>query len=394
MKKRNKKHTEHKKQKKYKTEKKLSIKKIKFYFALVIIFLWIFVGFKLYFLLNDNESANESVSIQTEEIIPEDLEEEEILEEEVDSPATIFFADYLYFLYSEYYDIIDVRAVDFIPEDEDLTENEKFYFVTIEKQLKYNSVFQLPFVSGMQKAVEDLPNSKKAKIIYNKKTNELKEYIGRKQVEHNIFKVTFKEFNNFETAKIQIATYHEKTSAELLKPPSFEIMKNYGYEFIKKQIKNKAKKIDYNNDKAICYADRYSSNPFKTGINQKCWNKKYKPYENDCANFVSQCLYAGGIKATKRWFPGSFYWIRTGSPKYRDTSGVSDYMQNIKRFYKTNYSAISAGGFICMIKESHVVFVASNDSITILFNGHTNDRKRVSFPHLDKNEVMYLNPNN
>ncbi len=385
-----------KKKKNHNKKNSTGLKKFKLYFSLVIILLWIFVGFKLYFLLNDKAPAGSIVSDQAEEIIPDSLEEEELIEEYIDSPATIFFKDYIDSLYSEYYDILEVRAIDFLPEDdeEELSGNEKFYFITVEKMLKYNSVFQLPFVSGMKKAVEELSNSKKAKKIYDKKTNELKEYIGKKQVEHNIFKVTFEELNNFENVKVQIATYHEKTSAELLKSPSFEVMQKYGYDFIKKSVKRKWKKIRYNNDKAICYADRYSSNPFKTGINEKRWNKKYKPYENDCANFVSQCLYAGGVKETKRWFPGSFYWIRTGSPKYRDTSGVSDYMQNIRRFYKTNYSAISAGGFICMIKESHVVFVASNDSITILFNGHTNDRKRVSFPHLGRNDVMYLNPNN
>ena len=57
-------------------------------------------------------------------------------------------------------------------------------------------------------------------------------------------------------------------------------------------------------------------------------------------------------------------------------------------------TAASEGGFICLIKESHVVFITSNDSITILFNGHTNDRKQVSFPHLHESEVIYLNPNN
>ncbi len=297
-------------------------------------------------------------------------------------------------MYSVYYDIINVRAVDFIPEDEEFTETDRFYFVTIEKQLKYSSVFQLPFVSGMKKAVDEMPSSKKAKSIYNKKTNELKEYIGKTQIEHNIFKVSFEELDNFENIKIQIATYHDKTSADLLKPPSFEKMLEEGYQYIRQGVKRKAKKIKYNNYKAICYADKYSSNPYRTGINEKRWNKKYKSYENDCANFVSQCLYEGGIKQTKRWFPESFYWIRTGSPKYANTSGVSNYMQKIQRFYKTNYSGISAGGFICLIKESHVVFVSSNDSITILFNGHTNDRKRISFPHLKTSDAMYLSPNN
>ncbi len=377
---------------KYTQKKMPAIKKVKLAFILFIVSLWVIVAFKFFFLFKDDSTLKNLLSNKTEEEIPVEEIEEEI--ELVESPALIFFTEYINEMYSDYYNILDVRAVEFVPEDEEFTDMDKFYFVTIEKKLKYTSVFQLPFVSGMKKAVEELGNSKKANRIYNKKTNELKEYIGKKQIEHNIFKVTFEELDNFEKIKIQIATYHDKTSAELLKPPSFEQMIKDGFSYIKQSLRTDPKKISYNNYKAISYSDRHSSNPYKTGINKRCWNKNYKEYENDCANFVSQCLYAGGLKETSKWFPGSFYWIRTGSPKYANISGVSNYMQKIKKFYKTNYSGLSAGGFICLIKESHVVFVSSNDSVTVLFNGHTNDRKRISFPHLNQSEAMYLTPNN
>ncbi len=386
----NNKHKRKRKNSKKKQEQKSFVEKIKISFVAIVTILWVIVGIQLYIILKDRNSEELNTNeTESGEVIPETLEEEY-----VESPATIFFTDYIIDLYSDYYDIISVRAIDFIPEDEEFKENDKFYFVTIEKQLKYTSVFQIPFVSGMKKAVDEFPNSKKAKRMYNKKTNELKTYIGKKQIEHNIFKVTFEELDNFENVKIQIATYHDKIPAETLKPPSYDYMVKDGYNFIKSTRKNKNKKISYNNDKAIRYADKYSSNPYKTGINQNHWNDDFKPYDNDCANYVSQCIYAGGMKKTSKWFPGSFYWIRTGSPKYANISGLTNYMQRIGKFYRANYSAVSAGGFICLIKESHVVFVSSNDSITILFNGHTNDRKRISFPHLPKTDAIYLNPNN
>ncbi|HCY95068.1 MAG TPA: hypothetical protein DHV15_06080 [Treponema sp.] len=259
--------------------------------------------------------------------------------------------------------------------------------------MKFNSVYQLPFVAGMKKAVEYFKDNKKALNQYNKRTTELKKYIGKTQIENNIFKITFTEKDNFENIKIEIATYHTKIDAFSLKPPEPEVLMQNGFDFIKYHVNTNSKKIDYNNAAAVIYANKYTSNPLNMSSDISVWNPEYKTYDNDCANYVSQCIYAGGISPTAAWYPESMIWIRTGSPRYT-SSGITDYMQQKKIFYSTNYSAASEGGFICLIKESHVVFITSNDSITILFNGHTNDRKQVSFPHLHESEVIYLNPNN
>lgn len=58
----------------------------------------------------------------------------------------------------------------------------------------------------------------------------------------------------------------------------------------------------YNADKAIAYANKY----------WKHYNHDYHDYRNeggDCCNFVSQCLYAGGLPWTSTWFPNSVAWI-------------------------------------------------------------------------------------
>ena len=58
----------------------------------------------------------------------------------------------------------------------------------------------------------------------------------------------------------------------------------------------------YQISRAIAYADRY----------WKHYNHSYHNYANeggDCANFVSQCLYAGGMPRTDDWFPQSVNWI-------------------------------------------------------------------------------------
>lgn len=56
----------------------------------------------------------------------------------------------------------------------------------------------------------------------------------------------------------------------------------------------------YDAGKAIAYADRY----------WKHYNRRYVEYRGlDCCNFVSQCLYAGGMPQTSSWFPNSVPWI-------------------------------------------------------------------------------------
>lgn len=66
---------------------------------------------------------------------------------------------------------------------------------------------------------------------------------------------------------------------------------------------NKRKYSNFNVAEACNYAETFALNP----------NPKYKSFENiggDCTNFISQILYAGGIKQTKAWSPYTNSWIR------------------------------------------------------------------------------------
>ena len=230
-----------------------------------------------------------------------------------------------------------------MPDDEVYGSNERFYFVSIEKKLKFNSVYQLPFVAGMKKAVEYFKDNKKALNQYNKRTTELKKYIGKTQIENNIFKITFTEKDNFENIKIEIATYHTKIDAFSLKPPEPEVLMQNGFDFIEYHVNTNSKKVDYNNAAAVGYANKYTSNPLNMSSDISVWNPEYKTYDNDCANYVSQCIYAGGISPTAAWYPESMIWIRTGSPRYT-SSGITDYMQQKKIFYST-FSFITSFNF-------------------------------------------------
>ena len=58
----------------------------------------------------------------------------------------------------------------------------------------------------------------------------------------------------------------------------------------------------YNVSNAIAYADKYC-------INYNSSYNSYKGRGGDCANFVSQCLYAGGFKQDSVWYKHSVAWI-------------------------------------------------------------------------------------
>ena len=58
----------------------------------------------------------------------------------------------------------------------------------------------------------------------------------------------------------------------------------------------------YNVANAIAYADKYC-------INYNSSYNSYKGRGGDCANFVSQCLYAGGFKQDSEWYKHSVAWI-------------------------------------------------------------------------------------
>jgi hypothetical protein len=59
----------------------------------------------------------------------------------------------------------------------------------------------------------------------------------------------------------------------------------------------------YNGTAAAAYAERWSCNP-----NLECRNRAYSPIANDCTNFVSQALVAGGFATNVHWRPYISNW--------------------------------------------------------------------------------------
>lgn len=127
----------------------------------------------------------------------------------------------------------------------------------------------------------------------------------------------------------------------------------------------------YNRIAARDYAYKYwsSYNPAYTS---------YKGNGGDCANFVSQCIHAGGIPTDATWKADSVSWIRA--------SAVPSYMMNKGYATKTSYTNATAGSFAYTSSGAgHAVLVTINDGAKIAYTAHTTDRKDAAFSSTDLN---------
>lgn len=103
------------------------------------------------------------------------------------------------------------------------------------------------------------------------------------------------------------------------------------------------------------------------------WNKrntKYNYYSGrNCANFVSQCLVAGGLPTNSTWKNGTYAFVNcTGLKNY--------FVNNYKVTYKSYPSAsyIKPGDVIYTDGGGHVMFVMKVSGNTIYASANTNNR--------------------
>ena len=160
---------------------------------------------------------------------------------------------------------------------------------------------------------------------------------------------------------------------------------------------------NYNASKAISYARQWA-----TGR-----NPNYKSFSSDCANFVSQCLVAGGVPQVRNGFPMK--------ELTNDTKQWFSFKQSNKSFYTTTFvqtrplatfwilsksvptttvrtksSAISnvkAGDVVNLKRKStgiqyHSIIISYKSGNTVKYCGHTHDRKDQLFSSIGSdNEI-------
>ncbi|WP_172633850.1 amidase domain-containing protein [Caldisericum exile] len=166
---------------------------------------------------------------------------------------------------------------------------------------------------------------------------------------------------------------------------------------------------DYNNY-AANYADRYTNDHgnFDTD-NYNLAN--YVAYQNppfngsDCANFVSQAMFAGGIPMStthdvEHWWydssnlpPDYAPWIWTTAVKENNNWGLRNYMYYNGYWADSDLYWANAGSVMMWTNSSdspgHVAMIVQNDTINRALSAHTNNHQ-----HLFYSEGSYFNNTN
>ena len=285
--------------------------------------------------------------------------------------------------------------------------------VTVSERLKAQSVEEMPYIAGY---LDELGASSYSTMAASDNAELAKSTFGLNQdtalteAQQNVvdtfvqsMDATVEMFNEYigETSDF---TYHIKVSAPVAEPDSItltgldefdndvnineyelrsydEIYRN-GAEDAQAAVQSMmvsptwvATKINnynsYNRIAARDYAYKYwsSYNPAYTS---------YKGNGGDCANFVSQCIHAGGIPTDATWKADSVSWIRA--------SAVPSYMMNKRYATKTSYTNATAGSFAYTSSGAgHAVLVTINDGAKIAYTAHTTDRKDAAFSSTDLN---------
>lgn len=127
-------------------------------------------------------------------------------------------------------------------------------------------------------------------------------------------------------------------------------------------IETAAKSYNYSPEKAAAYADKYWKN----------YNRRYVEYRGVvCANFVSQCLCAGGMPLTDDWYPKSVNWI--------NVSGHINHFKSYGSFVTAQDANILKGNPVYYDWNSNNIYdhvgicVGTNASGMPVVDAHTNN---------------------
>ena len=150
---------------------------------------------------------------------------------------------------------------------------------------------------------------------------------------------------------------------------------------------------DYNPQGAIKYALSYTSNTTKTCCegdftqqDTNFYNEDYDYYSgNDCANFVSQSIHAGGIPFDNIFYPYSVAWRYVDFEDKEVEEDLFSYI--LEKYASVNSSqAIALPGSIIFAdwnkngSPDHAMLLTYNDGYLACFSAHTSDRKNTILP--------------
>lgn len=347
-----------------------------------------------------------------------------------------YMRDWINKNYSEHYILSDINI-----NIEDMETNgvnfEATMMVDLNTLLKYKSAEDLPYFVGMKneldlKSLEFLSDDNKNKVLskYDYRENKSLNLAQTRELEDTLRNLYFDakdcinkasplslyivvkgEINASNNWEIYIDEMGTLIPAENFIPKSSRELENIGkadinflVDSVKNKktysLKNKSYNRSYDRIAARDYALDYSSNGtgychcgILYGVNYGSWNNSGYPYfdnacHNDCADFVSQALHAGGIPIDS----GRWERLRDGNNGWAWTSvsGLKDYMTSKGYWTSSNFASASAG-HILLTSSSHVVMITMNDTVTHRYSAHTRDRNNAQFSNYSSYEYYVVN---
>lgn len=318
--------------------------------------------------------------------------------------------------YSEYYNILDTDTT--LCSSHNVNGNvENIYLLEMQAVLKAGSVEEMDYYQGVAAYSETMAvdiggfrseeNLLHANALMSEKEeiyNSLKQYIGKEQSLVFYIKETFPIDNKAQT-QILFENGLDYVSWEEMLPASHKELQETGYiqmanfdsEYMVQasDVKVQQATVSYSVDDAVKYMTTYTSNPTSCNVcggtctskvDTTKYNSSYSHYvskgsHKDCANYVSQALYAGGIPTDSTWKAGSSAWI--------GVSALTKHMTSQNYWSSISYDQVQKGDIVSYTSYSHVVMITDFDGTTYKFSGHTNDRKNVTISIKKSNASSY-----
>lgn len=148
----------------------------------------------------------------------------------------------------------------------------------------------------------------------------------------------------------------------------------------------------YRRVKARDYANAWTSNPVHGTKDLTKWNTKDNPQvqcppypanpNGDCANYVSQAIFAGGILMTSKEKSDACHWFAGPhgcSLAWENCTALHAYFTGKQYWTHSDLTWCRAGGVIFFKDKSgkryHVVMCVQNDTVTRTYSAHTHDRR-------------------
>jgi hypothetical protein len=150
----------------------------------------------------------------------------------------------------------------------------------------------------------------------------------------------------------------------------------------------KPERVTFDRRAAAAYADAWALK-----VNPEYWSSA----DSDCANFVSQCLAAGGLRPTyddgREWrsngleFP-TVAWVNCGAQKRAFTTRAATHTQYVVRVTRTLPPGWAAGDIVYLgnvtdgkLEWEHVIICAGRRDGEWVYDSHTSALRRVPLDH-------------